>query len=67
MIHLICFISLISLHVIGLFKEEFGALMIACMLFVMSWIPEGSFKIPEVSTLPLWVNLENIHDCFTPD
>ena len=36
--------------------------MIACMLFVMSWIPEGSFKIPEVSTLPLWVNLENIHD-----
>lgn len=30
---------------------------------MLPWIPHGSFKIPEVSTLPLWVNLENIPDC----
>lgn len=26
-----------------------------CLLFVLSWIPEESFKIPEVSILPVWV------------
>ncbi|KAF2618958.1 hypothetical protein F2Q68_00041616 [Brassica cretica] len=34
-----------------------------CLLFVLPWTPEGSFKIPEVSTLPLWVTLKNIPDC----
>ncbi|KAF8119105.1 hypothetical protein N665_0001s0155 [Sinapis alba] len=34
-----------------------------CLLFVLPWIPEGSFKIPEISTLPVWVNLKNIPDC----
>lgn len=34
-----------------------------CLLFVLPWIPEGSFKIPEVSTLPVWVTLKEIPDC----
>ncbi|KAF8089636.1 hypothetical protein N665_0500s0002 [Sinapis alba] len=34
-----------------------------CLLFVLPWTPEGSFKIPEISTLPLWVTLKNIPDC----
>ncbi|CAG7876632.1 unnamed protein product [Brassica rapa] len=34
-----------------------------CLLFVLPWTAEGSFKIPEISTLPVWVNLKNIPDC----
>ncbi|KAJ4876995.1 CCHC-type domain-containing protein [Raphanus sativus] len=34
-----------------------------CLLFVLPWIPEGSFIIPEISTLPVWVNLKQIPDC----
>ncbi|CAN7076563.1 unnamed protein product [Brassica oleracea var. botrytis] len=34
-----------------------------CLLFVLPWTPEGSFKIPEVSTLPVWVTLKDIPDC----
>ncbi|CAN7056735.1 unnamed protein product [Brassica oleracea var. botrytis] len=34
-----------------------------CLLFVLPWTPEGSFKIPEVSTLLVWANLKNIPDC----
>ena len=34
-----------------------------CLLFVLPWTPEGSFKIPEISTLPVWVTLKNIPDC----
>lgn len=34
-----------------------------CLLFVLPWTPEGSFKIPEISTLPVWANLKNIPDC----
>ncbi|XP_018448376.2 uncharacterized protein LOC108819852 [Raphanus sativus] len=34
-----------------------------CLLFVLPWTPEDSFKIPEISTLPVWVNLKNIPDC----
>ncbi|CAN6885635.1 unnamed protein product [Brassica oleracea] len=34
-----------------------------CLLFVLPWTPEGSFKIPEVSTLPVWVTLKVIPDC----
>ncbi|KAF8090579.1 hypothetical protein N665_0472s0012 [Sinapis alba] len=34
-----------------------------CLLFVLPWTPEGSFKILEISTLPVWVNLKNIPDC----
>lgn len=34
-----------------------------CLLFVLPWTPEGTFKIPEISTLPVWVNLKNIPDC----
>ncbi|CAF2014369.1 unnamed protein product, partial [Brassica napus] len=34
-----------------------------CLLFVLPWVPEGSFKIPEVSTLSVWANLKNIPDC----
>ncbi|KAF8079465.1 hypothetical protein N665_1026s0022 [Sinapis alba] len=34
-----------------------------CLLFVLPWTPEGSFEIPEISTLPVWVNLKNIPDC----
>ncbi|XP_033135598.1 uncharacterized protein LOC117128094 [Brassica rapa] len=34
-----------------------------CLLFVLPWISEGSFKIPEISTLPIWVTLKNIPDC----
>ncbi|KAF2538551.1 hypothetical protein F2Q68_00021709 [Brassica cretica] len=34
-----------------------------CLLFVLPWTPEGSFKIPEISTLPVWVNLKQIPDC----
>ncbi|XP_018433853.1 uncharacterized protein LOC108806284 [Raphanus sativus] len=34
-----------------------------CLLFVLPWIPEGSFKVPEIYTLPVWVILKNIPDC----
>lgn len=34
-----------------------------CLLFVLPWTPEGSFKIPEISTLPVWVTLKDIPDC----
>ncbi|CAF1798835.1 unnamed protein product, partial [Brassica napus] len=34
-----------------------------CLLFVLPWTPEDSFKMTEISTLPLWVNLKNIQDC----
>ncbi|KAF2581639.1 hypothetical protein F2Q68_00002712 [Brassica cretica] len=34
-----------------------------CLLFVLPWTPEGSFKISEISTFPLWVTLKNIPDC----
>ncbi|KAF8100492.1 hypothetical protein N665_0223s0018 [Sinapis alba] len=34
-----------------------------CLLFVLPWTLEGSFKIPEISTLPVWVTLKNIPDC----
>ncbi|KAF8112850.1 hypothetical protein N665_0060s0032 [Sinapis alba] len=34
-----------------------------CLLFVLPWTPEGSFKFPEISTLLVWVNLKNISDC----
>lgn len=34
-----------------------------CFLFVLPWTPEGTFKILEVSTLPVWVNLKNVLDC----
>ena len=34
-----------------------------CLLFVLPWTPEDSFKMTEISTLPLWVNLKNIPDC----
>ncbi|CAF2074773.1 unnamed protein product [Brassica napus] len=34
-----------------------------CLLFVLPWTPEGSFKIPEISTLPVWANLKNVPDC----
>ncbi|CAG7890525.1 unnamed protein product [Brassica rapa] len=34
-----------------------------CLLFVLPWTPEGSFKIPEISTLPVWATLKNVPDC----
>ena len=34
-----------------------------CLLFVLLWIPEESFKISEISILPVWVTLKNIPDC----
>ncbi|KAG5411319.1 hypothetical protein IGI04_007638 [Brassica rapa subsp. trilocularis] len=34
-----------------------------CLLFVLPWTPEGSFQIPKVSTLPVWVTLKYISDC----
>lgn len=37
-----------------------------CLLFVSPWNPVTSFKIPEISTLPVWVTLKNIPDsCFS--
>ncbi|CAN7138788.1 unnamed protein product [Brassica rapa subsp. narinosa] len=33
------------------------------LLFVLPWTLEDSFKMTEISTLPLWVNLKNIPDC----
>ncbi|KAL0873449.1 hypothetical protein Bca101_023154 [Brassica carinata] len=37
-----------------------------CLLFVAPWSPASSLKIPEISTLPVWVNLKNIPDsCFS--
>ncbi|KAL0865048.1 hypothetical protein Bca101_044166 [Brassica carinata] len=35
-----------------------------CLLFVAPWSPVSSFKIPEISTLPVWVNLKNIPDSY---
>ncbi|KAF2544064.1 hypothetical protein F2Q68_00030710 [Brassica cretica] len=34
-----------------------------CLLFVLPWTPEGSFKIPEISRLPVWATLKNVLDC----
>ncbi|KAF2610652.1 hypothetical protein F2Q70_00012177 [Brassica cretica] len=34
-----------------------------CLLFVLPWTPEISFKIPKLSTLPVWINLKQILDC----
>lgn len=34
-----------------------------CMLFVSPWKPVNSFKVPEVSTIPVWVTLKNVPDC----
>ena len=34
-----------------------------CLLFVLPWTPEDSFKITELSTLPVWATLKNIPDC----
>ncbi|KAL0897414.1 hypothetical protein Bca101_081375 [Brassica carinata] len=34
-----------------------------CLLFVLPWTPEDSFKITEFSTLPVWATLKNIPDC----
>ncbi|CAG7890116.1 unnamed protein product [Brassica rapa] len=37
-----------------------------CLLFVLSWTPEDSFKFTELSTLPVWVTLMNISDsCYS--
>ncbi|KAF2590905.1 hypothetical protein F2Q70_00038317 [Brassica cretica] len=34
-----------------------------CLLFVLPWTPEASFKVSEISTLPIWATLKNILDC----
>ncbi|XP_018448228.1 uncharacterized protein LOC108819674 [Raphanus sativus] len=34
-----------------------------CLLFVSPWKPANSLKVPEVSTIPVWVNLKNVPDC----
>ena len=31
-----------------------------CLMFVAPWNSEGSLKIPEISTVPAWVTLQNI-------
>ncbi|KAF3573408.1 hypothetical protein F2Q69_00061804 [Brassica cretica] len=31
-----------------------------CLMFVAPWNPKGSLKIPEISTVPAWVTLQNI-------
>nr|VDD58345.1 unnamed protein product [Brassica oleracea] len=37
-----------------------------CMLFVSPWKSVNSFKVPEVSTIPVWVNLKNVPDsCYS--
>ncbi|KAF8113139.1 hypothetical protein N665_0055s0004 [Sinapis alba] len=37
-----------------------------CLLFVAPWSPVDSLKIPEISTLPVWVTLKNIPDsCYS--
>ncbi|XP_033134634.1 uncharacterized protein LOC117127885 [Brassica rapa] len=37
-----------------------------CLLFVSSWKPVNSFKVPEVSTIPVWVILKNVPDsCYS--
>lgn len=34
-----------------------------CLFFLLLWISKGSFKIPEISTLPVWATLNSIPDC----
>ena len=34
-----------------------------CLLFVSPWKTSNSLKIPEVSTIPVWVTLKNVPDC----
>lgn len=35
-----------------------------CLLFVSPWKPVNSLKdVPEISTIPVWVNLKNVPDC----
>ena len=35
-----------------------------CLLFVSSWKPVNSLiKVPEISIIPVWVNLKNVPDC----
>lgn len=34
-----------------------------CLLFVSPWKSVNSLKVPEVSTIPVWVNLKNVPDC----
>ncbi|KAL0875099.1 hypothetical protein Bca101_024804 [Brassica carinata] len=37
-----------------------------CLLFVSPWKSIDSFKVPEVSTIPVWVNLKNVPDsCYS--
>ncbi|KAF3511382.1 hypothetical protein F2Q69_00008858 [Brassica cretica] len=37
-----------------------------CLLFVSPWKSVNSFKVPEVSTIPVWVNLKNVPDsCYS--
>ena len=37
-----------------------------CLLFVSPWKPVNSFKVPEVSTIPVWVKLKNVPDsCYS--
>ncbi|CAN6880659.1 unnamed protein product [Brassica oleracea] len=37
-----------------------------CLLFVSPWKSVNSFKIPEVSTIPVWVTLKNVPDsCYS--
>ena len=31
-----------------------------CLIFVAPWNLEGSLKVPEISTVPVWVTLKNI-------
>ncbi|KAF8109278.1 hypothetical protein N665_0098s0006, partial [Sinapis alba] len=45
--------------------KAYSMLMI-CLLFVAPWNPVNSFKTPEISTLPVWINRKNIPDsCFS--
>ncbi|KAL0704481.1 hypothetical protein Bca4012_070906 [Brassica carinata] len=34
-----------------------------CLLFVSPWKPVNSLKVPEISTIPVWVTLKNVTDC----
>lgn len=34
-----------------------------CLLFVSPWKPANSLKVPEVSTIPVWITLKNVPDC----
>ena len=55
---------LMKTYASGLFNEKFGMLMIVSSFVALS-SHVNSLKIPEISTLPVWVNLKNIPDsCF---